>query len=265
MLVLAIAAPAAASRANPAAAVQPAANVTSTGCDPVVTWETWFGVEPGEYTPWQEYFTLTPPRGALPSSGEQPYPLLSVTINLTQDLPEGCSVNFSMNSYDAHAPNWNDSGQHTIVTHVTTTIDNEHRSATLTVTEPACFGQTDFYIGDTAFDGIDGAAPHGPNPPGSEVGTPINNLLYSNGGEECVDPTPTPSIVVDPTPSPSASPSGQVEGAVGTPNITLPPTDRLAAATPAGGSESWRIVLAGLAVMVLFVSLSLPRGARRKS
>jgi hypothetical protein len=52
--------------------------------------------------------------------------------------------------------------------------------------------------------------------------------------------TPTPSGSVEPTatPDPTATPSGSVEAATGTPGITLPPTDAIDPAPPAGGAQT---------------------------
>ena len=65
------------------------------------------------------------------------------------------------------------------------------------------------------------------------------------------------------TGSPSDGPSGGVEGATGTPGITPPPTDTIAAI--AGGSgDGWRIVLYGLAlVIVAALTFTTPRKAVR--
>jgi hypothetical protein len=83
---------------------------------------------------------------------------------------------------------------------------------------------------------------------------------------------PTPTPVVPPTPTgselPAASerptPSGQVGGVIGTPNVTPPTTDALSDATSLT-SGSWRIVLASLAgVIVLALVFTQPSRARRE-
>ena len=79
-------------------------------------------------------------------------------------------------------------------------------------------------------------------------------------------PTPTPSGSDEPAESdrPTPSPSGGVEGATGTPNVTPPNTEALGSvSTPTSGS--WRIVLAGLAfIIVLTLVFTEPVRVRQK-
>jgi hypothetical protein len=85
-----------------------------------------------------------------------------------------------------------------------------------------------------------------------------------------VVPTPTP-VVSTPTPTGSElpvessqpSPTGGVEGATGTPGVTPPSTDTIGdASTPSG--NSWRIVLAALAsLIVLALVFTQPTRVRR--
>jgi hypothetical protein len=63
----------------------------------------------------------------------------------------------------------------------------------------------------------------------------------------------------------SQPPSGGVEGAVGTPAVTPPSTDTLSETNTAASSDGWRIVLVGLATILMAVLLfTQPRQARRK-
>jgi hypothetical protein len=62
-------------------------------------------------------------------------------------------------------------------------------------------------------------------------------------------------------------PTGAVEGITGTPGVTPPPTDTLAATTaPAGGSDGWRVTLAMIAaVLVATLVFTTPKRARRRA
>jgi hypothetical protein len=86
-----------------------------------------------------------------------------------------------------------------------------------------------------------------------------------------VVPTPTPEIT--PTPAPTGSelpaeseqpsPSGGVEAATGTPGVTPPSTDTISDAS-SSSSGSWRVVLAGLAsIIVLALVFTQPMRVRR--
>jgi hypothetical protein len=92
-----------------------------------------------------------------------------------------------------------------------------------------------------------------------------------------VTPTPTPEVTPTPTPeatptptgselpaeSENPTPSGGVEGATGTPSVTVPPTDALGQGT-SSTSESWRIILAGLASLIATVLVfTQPTRSRR--
>ena len=59
----------------------------------------------------------------------------------------------------------------------------------------------------------------------------------------------------------STSSSGEVLGVEGTPNVTLPPTSTLDAATSTGSPDALRIVLLGLAVLLASILLLQPKGA----
>jgi hypothetical protein len=77
-------------------------------------------------------------------------------------------------------------------------------------------------------------------------------------------PTPTATPTDEATPTPTATPTGEVEGATGTPGVTPPPTDTLASA-PVSSGEGWRLVLFGIATMLIGVlAFTTPRRVRNK-
>jgi hypothetical protein len=112
-------------------------------------------------------------------------------------LPAGCSLSFSLNSYTTQGSTWPTTGTQALFAHESITLDAGHPSGTLTVKQPACFGQTDFYTGTTRFDGVDGPLPHYPS---TNVPQPL--LAWSNGGSACPDPTPTATPKPTPAPTP---------------------------------------------------------------
>jgi hypothetical protein len=71
----------------------------------------------------------------------------------------------------------------------------------------------------------------------------------------------------DPSDDGGAQPTGAVEGAVGTPGVTPPPTDTIGASTaPTSGNDGWRMVLAMLAaVLVGTMVFTTPKRARRQA
>jgi hypothetical protein len=138
-------------------------------------------------------------------SGQNTYPMLSVTVQAKGALPQGCTFSFSLNSYTAEGPTWPTSGTQALFDHDSITLSADQTSGTLTVEQPPCFGQTDFYTGTTKYDGQDGALPHYPN-----VVTPYGLLAYSNGGTKCEQPSSSPSQPVESeSVPPSSSPSDQ--------------------------------------------------------
>ncbi len=89
---------------------------------------------------------------------------------------------------------------------------------------------------------------------------PSDTVFVDNTPEGA--PTPTGSEL--PVESDRPTPSGQVGGVIGTPNVTPPTTDALSDATSAA-SGGWRIVLAGLAgLIVLALVFTQPARARRE-
>jgi hypothetical protein len=140
------------------------------------------------------------------ASGWNAYPMLTVHIHATQSIPEGCQVSFSLNAYTTQGPTWATSGTQSLYDHQSVTLSANKTSATLTVGQPLCYGQTDFYTGTTRFDGTDGQLPHYPS-----VVTPTGLIAYSNGGAACEQPSEQPSASPSEQPSeqPSASPSEQ--------------------------------------------------------
>jgi hypothetical protein len=186
-------------------------------------------------------------------AGENPYPMLSVTVKFDED-PGDCSLDFSMASYDTEGPTWPTSGKQTLRDYDTGTIDADNMSLTLSVAEPECFGQTDFYgqatvngtyfPGSTRYDGVEAPLPHYPDSP-----TPYGKLSGSAGGEECSTetpaPTPTPTEAPTPTPTeaPTPTPTGTEIAATPTPTgteiaATPTPTEEQSTPTPTGTDQA---------------------------
>jgi hypothetical protein len=138
--------------------------------------------------------------------GAEPYPMLVVKVWANGALPAGCSLSFSLNSYTTQGPDWPTTGTQALFDHESIALDPGHTSGTLTVKQPICFGQTDFYTGTTRFDGVDGPLPHYPD---AVVPQPL--LAWSNGGSACSAPkiisAPTPTPTTDPTRTPTTAPT----------------------------------------------------------
>ena len=96
--------------------------------------------------------------------------------------------------------------------------------------------------------------------PSDEVDQPSDEVDQPSG--EIDQPT---DAVNDPVDG-GEEPTGAVEGITGTPGVTPPPTDTLADATaPTSGSDGWRIVLAIVALTIVFSLLfTTPHPARRR-
>jgi hypothetical protein len=152
------------------------------------------------------------------ASGSNAYPMLTVHITPKGSIPDGCTVSFSLNAYDAQGATWPTSGTQALAGHDSVTLSAANPSGTLTVPEPACFGQTDFYLGTTRYDGVDGALPHYPG-----VVTPYDLIAYSNGGAACQQPTEQPTLT--PTEQPTLTPTEQPT-LTPTEDPTLTPTDQ---------------------------------------
>ena len=89
------------------------------------------------------------------------------------------------------------------------------------------------------------------NPPSTPPSTPPSQV-----------PSEEPTSSVLPIESTQPQPSGDVLGVVGTPRVTPPPTDAVSDATTSSGS--WRIVLAGMAILIVTALLfTQPTRARR--
>ena len=90
-----------------------------------------------------------------------------------------------------------------------------------------------------------------------------------NAGDEPTDDAgdpgdqPTDNAGDLPT-DPVDQPTGEVAGIVGTPRLTPPPTDTIAAASAAGSNDGWRIVLVLMgAVVIGGLAFTQPRRGRR--
>jgi len=96
------------------------------------------------------------------------------------------------------------------------------------------------------------------------------------GGGQPAGPTPTPTPPTggvqpgESTPTPptggeqgsGSGPTGQVLGEVGAPEMTLPPTDMLAAPAPVATSDGWAGLAAAIGIVSLLVLLASPKLAR---
>jgi hypothetical protein len=158
----------------------------------------------------------------------------TTTVTLIAPAPGGsyptCSV--SLNSYDASGPTWQSSDPQAFLDHVQATLSATNTFAVLTVTAPACFGQTDLYGGTTRYDGTDGALPNFTN----NVVTPDNLIDHWNGGTAC-GVTPPPPVPVTPA-SPivtNASCNGVTPGSITGP-VGIVVTDSTGSVVPNAAS-----------------------------
>jgi hypothetical protein len=102
-------------------------------------------------------------------------------------LCEGASMTISLNSYQVEGSTWPTSGEQSFVDHDAVTLDSNHLSGSLEVTQPSCYYQTDLYWGGTRFDGVDGSVPHFDD-------VRISGLIdHRNGGHACQPETVPPS------------------------------------------------------------------------
>jgi hypothetical protein len=103
-----------------------------------------------------------------------------------------------------------------------------------------CPNQTDEEPSDSVDEPTDGAdqPTDGADQPTDGADQPTDGADEPTAGadDEPTDSVDQPTDSVD-------EPTGAVLGVVGTPGLTLPPTDTLAAAAPSTGSDGWRIVL----------------------
>jgi hypothetical protein len=138
-------------------------------------------------------------------NGRNDWAMTTVHVQAKGALANGCSFSFSLNAYSAQGATWPTSGVQALLAHKSITLTTASPSGTLTVAKPECFGQTDFYTGTTAYDGVDGALPKYPG-----TATPYGLISYSNGGQACQQPSESPSTPVQseqPSSSPSETPS----------------------------------------------------------
>jgi outer membrane biosynthesis protein TonB len=94
----------------------------------------------------------------------------------------------------------------------------------------------------------------------TEAPTPTPTPQPTESTRPTPTPTPQPTESTQPTPTPTATPSGSVEGATGTPNITLPPTDALSSGA-SSNSDGWRLALVALAGILTAALLLTRAGA----
>lgn len=94
-----------------------------------------------------------------------------------------------------------------------------------------------------------------PTPTPDATPTPTPNLNPTPTPSPNPTPTPTPTPTPQPTPTPTPvptpeatpTPEGEVLAEVGTPKVTLPPTDTLSGSTQAPAGDSWRLILLAMA------------------
>ena len=129
--------------------------------------------------------TFSVPGGAIT------YPMKTVSVTANGRLVDGCALPFSLASYRTQGPTWRTSGRQALIDHVGAILDNAQPSITLTVRTPRRYGQTVFYPGLRAYDGIDGPLPHYP---GVRIESSIS---WSNGprGSDTRAPRMTRPIV----------------------------------------------------------------------
>jgi hypothetical protein len=95
----------------------------------------------------------------------------------------------------------------------------------------------------------------------TESTTQTSTVSSTESSTESTTESTTQSSTVSGTTSEEASPSGDVLGAEGTPNVTLPPTSTLDATTTSGSPDAIRIILLGLAVLIASILLLQPKGS----
>lgn len=136
-----------------------------------------------------------------------PTPMVEATVTAqpTLAIPPGCDLPFSLASYETEGPTWARSGTQTMLGHATASIDAAHRSITLRVQPPRCFGQSDLYLGRRVYDGGDGPG-HGPVPSHDKgVNVPRGLVGAWNGGSACDTVTPPPPVAGGPPVTPPTS------------------------------------------------------------
>ena len=100
-----------------------------------------------------------------------------------------------------------------------------------------------------------------------EAGTLTLSGCDEGGAQPTPTPTATPLPEVTPTPAPvvTPTPSGTVAPAMGTPSVTPPATDTLGSVQPAPSNDGLRIVLIGLASLLIAVlAFTVPRRSSRR-
>ena len=173
-----------------------------------------------------------------------PSAMTTVVVAADPDLviPDGCEIPFSLASYETRGPTWELSGQQRFLDHATASIDSVHRSITLTVQSPSCFGQTDLYLGRRIYDGGSGPG-HGPLPDhDGGVWVPRGLVGAWNGSLDCVGSSPPAS-----TPPAPATVSGSSTTTVISTTITRRPpgTDVLGDKNEASGDDSSVLAASG--------------------
>ncbi len=102
-------------------------------------------------------------------------------------------------------------------------------------------------------------------PTPAPTGTPTPTATPTPTGTPLPEITPTPAPTGTPTPTATPTPGGTVEAATGTPLATPPATDTLASGQSAPSNNGWRLVLFGLAALLISIlAFGRPRRSNRK-
>ncbi|MGW3114168.1 hypothetical protein [Streptomyces sp. NPDC001091] len=166
--------------------------------------------------------------------------IVEVRLAPGQSVGAGCSYPVSLAEYTTEGPDWPSSGRQEMIDKATVHLTAEDVAGQddtgrtwkkLSVKAPTCFGQTDLYGDDVAYDGKEGEG-HGPLPDvRTGALTPFHLIAAWNGGDKrCESGTPESA-----TPSPSAS-GPSAPGASASPAPSVPPAANEPSA-PAGGGK----------------------------
>ncbi len=112
---------------------------------------------------------------------------------------------------------------------------------------------------------LSGCDEGGAQPTPIPTATPMATPTPAPTGTPLPEITPTPAPTGTPTPTATPTPGGTVEAATGTPLATPPATDTLASGQSAPSNNGWRLVLFGLAALLISIlAFGRPRRSNRK-
>ncbi|MEU6815348.1 hypothetical protein [Streptomyces sp. NPDC046860] len=161
--------------------------------------------------------------------------IVEVRLAPGQNIGVGCNYPVSLSEYTTEGPDWPSSGHQEMIDKATVRLTAEDVAGQddagrtwkkLSVKAPTCFGQTDLYGDDVAYDGKDGEG-HGPLPDvRTGALTPYHLIAAWNGGDKrCESGTPGSAVPSPSVPATPASPAPSTPPAAAEPG------------TPAGGGE----------------------------